>query len=64
MDSFDDKVEWMRISDDDFPKRSGYEKTLWGPDKLAIDITPVDLIQGYIGDCWIIASLSALAEKP
>ena len=64
MDSFDDRVEWIRISDEKFPTRPGYEKTLWGPDKNASDISPVDLDQGYIGDCWVIASLSALAEKP
>ena len=64
MDSFDDRVEWIRISDENFPTRPGYEKTLWGPDKVASDVSPVDLNQGYIGDCWVIASLSALAEKP
>ena len=34
--------------------------TLWGPS----GVTPTDIAQGEIGNCWIIASLSAMAEYP
>ena len=44
MDTFDDNVEWIRISDENFPTKDGQEKTLWGPDKVASDISPADLI--------------------
>ena len=48
----------MRISDPDFPG-----KTLWGPGKVHDDIGPEDIVQGYIGNCWIMAAVSALAER-
>ena len=43
---------------------NGYEKTLWGPSRDASSITPSDMNQGYIGNCWVIAAVSALAEVP
>jgi hypothetical protein len=48
----------MRVSDPNFPG-----KTFWGPGKTKDDITPEDINQGYIGNCWIMAAISALAEK-
>jgi calpain-15 len=35
---------------------------LFGPDKLPSNITPEDIRQGYIGNCWIMAAISAVAE--
>eukprot|EP00397_Hematodinium_sp_SG-2012_P007134 GEMP01007176.1.p1 GENE.GEMP01007176.1~~GEMP01007176.1.p1 ORF type:complete len:589 (+),score=128.06 GEMP01007176.1:88-1854(+) len=47
-------VEWVRSTDlnrDD-------------PDALFYMIEPTDLLQGSVGDCWLIASIAALAEFP
>jgi len=57
MDKVDEYVTWMRVSDSSFPGKS-----FWGPNKKASDITPTDINQGYIGNCWIMAAVSALAE--
>ena len=46
-------TQWKRAKDV-FPK-----KTLWGTN----GITPQDMRQGEIGNCWFIAGASALAEK-
>lgn len=46
--------EWIRVTDD----FNNY--TLKGDD----GITPADINQGYIGNCWWMAAVSALAEKP
>jgi calpain-15 len=35
---------------------------LFGPAKTAAEITPEDIRQGYIGNCWIMAAISAVAE--
>ena len=51
-------LSWMRISDPNFPG-----KTLWGPNRNHDDIGPEDIVQGYIGNCWIMAAVSALAER-
>ena len=64
MDQIDHNVTWARISDPDFPTMNGYEKTLWGPSRDASSITPSDMNQGYIGNCWIISAVSAMAEVP
>jgi hypothetical protein len=58
MDKVDEWVTWMRVSDSNFPT-----STFWGPGKTAADISPTDINQGYIGNCWIMAAVSALAEK-
>jgi hypothetical protein len=49
----------MRISDDNFYGNHSF----WGPEGVE-DITPQDINQGYIGNCWIMAAISALAEIP
>lgn len=46
----------MRVSDAAFPS-----STFWGPGG---NINPQDINQGYIGNCWIMAAISALAEHP
>lgn len=38
----------------------GSTKTLWGSD----GITPADVRQGGLGDCWFLAAASAIAEVP
>jgi hypothetical protein len=58
MDQVDDWVGWMRVSDSNFPG-----KTFWGPSNENNEITPQDINQGYIGNCWIMAAISAVAEK-
>ena len=47
----------MRISDSNFPASS-----FFGPNGLA-SVNPQDINQGYIGNCWIMAAISAVAEK-
>lgn len=36
------------------------EHSMWG----SHDIEEADIVQGYIGDCWLMASIAALAERP
>ena len=49
-----DKISWHRASDK-FPGNP-----FWGHN----GITPLDVRQGAVGDCWYMAAASALAEKP
>lgn len=35
-----------------------------GPPRLFSDIEPGDVMQGALGDCWLLAAFSALAEFP
>lgn len=57
-----DKVEkWMRISDvyaDGKEQGGGY--SLFGEN----GVTPKDIFQGSIGNCWFMSAISAIAEKP
>ena len=53
-----DWVTWKRISDSDFHD----DKSFFGPNGLS-SVNPKDIIQGYIGDCWGMAAISALAER-
>lgn len=51
-------VEWVRVSDrDNFPGTESF----WGPNGVD-SISIRDIRQGYIGNCWIMAAISALAE--
>ena len=55
---YENNIEWQRISDDGFP-----EVTMWGPNGKE-SVNPQDINQGYIGNCWIMAAISAMAEVP
>ena len=58
MAQLDGYINWMRISNDSFP-----EVTMWGPNGKS-SVNPQDINQGYIGNCWIMAAISAMAEVP
>ena len=49
-------INWKRISDSDFHPSPSF----WGTSS----INPKDIVQGYIGNCWIMAAISAIAEVP
>ena len=51
---YEDMIEWVRASEA-FP-----DNPFWGSN----GITPEDVRQGVIGDCWFMVAASALAEKP
>lgn len=46
-------INWQRISEPGFPSSD-----FWGPNGISV----MDIRQGYIGNCWIMAAISALAE--
>lgn len=52
--SLEDRITMMRLKPQ-FP-----DNMLWGTD----GITPLDVRQGAVGNCWFMAACSALAEKP
>ena len=54
MIDYESRITWVRASEEfaDYP--------FWGTD----GITPMDVRQGAIGNCWFMAAASALAEKP
>ena len=52
MSNLESYISWERISSSDH--------NLWGPR----GINPQDINQGYIGNCWIMAAISAIAEYP
>lgn len=51
---------WKRMSDQ-FTEANGY-KLFQNNSVSSIEID--DTIQGYLGDCWVLASIAAIAEKP
>jgi hypothetical protein len=61
------QVSWVRLQDMDTGNHNNNSskgaKNTSNP-KLFQDINPCDLAQGQLGDCWLIAALATLAEKP
>ena len=51
-------ITWKRISDPTFPSHK-----FWGDDGTD-SISVEDIRQGGIGNCWLMAAISALAEDP
>ena len=54
MTNYERRITWLR------GYNQFYNHPFWGSD----GITPLDVRQGAIGDCWFMAAASALAEKP
>ena len=48
--------EWFRIKD----KYDSDKYSLFGSN----GVSPADIFQGYVGNCWFMSTLSAIAEKP
>lgn len=53
----EDDVEWTTMGE--FAKRSGQGKQIFY-DKI---VTPSDVVQGGIGDCWLISAMTIAAQK-
>jgi calpain-15 len=51
---------WKKMADQ-FPQSSGY--ALFQNDVMS-SINIDDTIQGYLGDCWVLSTIAAAAEKP
>lgn len=53
-------IEWRRMAET-YPESDGYTLFRYG-DVSSISIH--DTVQGYLGDCWVLAMISSIAEVP
>ena len=56
------KTSWMRLSEMTFTDKTNQKK--FKPTRLFSSISPDDIAQGALGDCWLLAGLATLAERP
>jgi len=61
MDQLTPYISWKRLSD--FSSNQFDQGNFWGPNGIS-SVNPQDINQGYIGNCWIMAAMSAIAEIP
>lgn len=47
------KIKWMKAGE-----------VIKSPKIITGKIEPTDIVQGYLGDCYFLAGLAALAERP
>jgi hypothetical protein len=58
-DTYAANASWTRIGTY-FPSASGYSLF---KGNLQASINPDDVIQGYLGDCWVLSAISTVAAK-
>jgi hypothetical protein len=58
-----DECRWLRLHDASGSPTDSVHARAHKP-KLFDHISPGDLAQGQLGDCWLIAALAVLAERP
>ena len=59
--SFDRLLHWRRPREFMLPDP---RKGLFEPQIFEKDIHPSDILQGYLGDCWLLCAIACLAEMP
>lgn len=58
---FDTKVEWIYVND---LRRQEPSEVLMYPKFIFDKVEPNCLLQGAVGDCWLLAAIASLAEFP